>query len=332
MTAAPAPLVVLWRITERCNLGCGFCAYDRALNRTRHEASASTAETFGELLGAYQRLSGRRVLVSWLGGEPLLWSPLIEMSERFRLQHGLQLSLTTNGTRLDRPETRDLLTRLYAEVTVSVDGLGHFHDAVRGRAGLFNHLAGNVSQLAADKRAHGTGPLLRANVVLMRDNVADLPRLCHEVARWGIEEITFNQLGGNDRPEFFASNRLLPPQTDALAELLPSLQAELADRGVALRGNSAYLRRISASSRDIRLSPADCDAGRAFLFIDEKGRIAPCSFTPGDYGIALSDITDAAMLETLPARFTAQRSTRRAPGCEDCHSTQHFGKFAGAAV
>ena len=331
MIDPPKTLVVLWRVTEHCNLGCAFCAYDRALTRPRREADARTVAAFGELLGTFQHSTGRRVLVSWLGGEPLLWAPLVEVSKQYHLQHGLELSLTTNGTRLDRPEIRNLLTRHYSEVTVSVDGFQPVHDALRGRDGLFDRLARGVSQLAAEKRAHGKGPLLRANVVLMRDNATVLPQLCHELAAWGIEEITFNQLGGNDRPEFFPANRLRPAQAEALANRLPALQAELAAQGVALRGNSQYLRRISASSRDIRLTPANCDAGREFLFIDELGRLAPCSFTPGDYGIALSQITQATMLETLPAHFATQRKQRPARSCADCHSTQHFGKFAAAA-
>jgi MoaA/NifB/PqqE/SkfB family radical SAM enzyme len=328
LRALPTTLVVLWRITESCNLGCAFCAYDRALRRARHATDAQTVDGFGEVLAEYQRTTGVRVLVSWLGGEPLLWAPLAGVSEKYHSQHGLDLSLTTNGTRLDRSAVRTLLIRHYSEVTLSVDGFQPYHDAMRGRAGLFDALARSISQLAAEKRAAGSGPLLRVNVVLMRGNVGTFAPLCRELAGWGIEEISFNQLGGNDRPEFFPHNRLLPEQADEFAVRLPGLQMELAARGVTLRGSSEYLRRIAASSRDSRLSPADCAPGRDFLFIDERGRIAPCSFTTGDYGMPLAEMTGAGALMTLPARFAAQRRSRSARGCADCHSTQHFGKFA----
>ena len=47
---------------------------------------------------------------------------------------------------------------------------------------------------------------------MMRRTICDFPWLCRELASWGIREITCNQLGGADRPEFFPTNRLLPEQ------------------------------------------------------------------------------------------------------------------------
>lgn len=203
MNLPPAMLLVLWRVTERCNLGCKFCGYDRALSRSRREVRSDTVMAFGAVLSRYRREMNRRVLVSWLGGEPLLWKPLAAISAQYRRLHGLDLSVTTNATRLARPEVRAMLLNHYAEVTVSVDGLAPFHDAVRGEAGLHASLAKSLSALAHEKRLAGAGPLLRANVILMRGNVETFPALCLELARWGVEEITFNQLGGNDRPDFF---------------------------------------------------------------------------------------------------------------------------------
>jgi len=40
-------MVVLWRVTARCNLGCGFCGYDRTLPRPRREADAAVVRCCG---------------------------------------------------------------------------------------------------------------------------------------------------------------------------------------------------------------------------------------------------------------------------------------------
>ena len=324
----PPSLLVLWRVTERCNLGCRFCGYDRSLARLRREVRPDTALAFGAVLGRYRRETGRRVLVSWLGGEPLLWAPLAEISAQYRQRHDLDLSLTTNATRLARPEVRAMLLQHYAEVTVSVDGDAPFHDSVRGQSGLHASLVKSLSALANAKRAAGAGPLLRANVILMRGNVESFPALCRELTRWGIEEITFNQLGGNERPEFFPDNRLLPQQVHLLRRELPPLRAELSRLGVVLRGSAQYLERMAASSLDSAIAPADCAPGQALLFIDEDSYVSPCSFTSRDYGVPLADIDTPAALAALPMRFAALRNGQRAPACADCHSTQHFGKFA----
>ncbi len=250
------------------------------------------------------------------------------MSRAYRLRHDLGLSLTTNGTRLHHSDVRALLVEHYAEITISVDGDGAAHDKLRGKPGLYDALARAVKRLAADKRAAGKGPRLRANVVLMRHTIAGFAGLCRDLTGWGIEEITFNQLGGADRPEFFPANRLLPEQARAFSAKLPALRRELATLGVLLRGADSYLERIIASSRGELIAPQDCAPGRDFLFIDEAGRIAPCAQTPREYGVPLESIDRPAALEGLPGRFGAVLRQRRALACADCHSTQHHGKFA----
>lgn len=316
-------LIVVWRITERCNLGCAFCAYSRTLVRSRSEADPTEVRRFGRVLADFQQTTGQSVLVSWLGGEPLLWPMLAELSEHFSETLGLTLSTTINGTALAAPRVRDLIAKCFTELTVSVDGFANFHDRVRDCPGGFDALRENVRAFAAlDAKT-----LLRANTVLMRGNVADYPALCRELATWGFRELTFNQLGGNDRPEFYADNRLLAAQVSELFATLSALRTELAELGVELRGSPAYLHRIAATTYGERLPVQDCEPGARFLYIDERGIAAPCSFTTAGYGAPISEVRDVADLLALPHRFAAMRQTERLAPCLDCHSTQVFEKF-----
>src|SRR5439155_21528508 len=100
------------------------------------------------------------------------------------------------------------------EVTVSVDGVGPVHDALRGAPGLFQKIAEGVRALRrlSESRGAGAGPRLKVNTVLMRDNLDGFEALCTEVAGWGVAELTFNALGGNDRPEFYPQHRLCVEQ------------------------------------------------------------------------------------------------------------------------
>jgi MoaA/NifB/PqqE/SkfB family radical SAM enzyme len=320
-------MIVVWRVTEHCNLACKFCAYDRDLVRSRRDAEPEEIYGFAAVLRDYQAETGDRVLVSWLGGEPLLWRPLRTLSESINLEFGLRLSTTTNGTPLGSPAVRAHLLRSYAELTVSADALGQTHDQLRGSIGLFASLQRNVRLLSAEKRQSGSALRLRANVVLMKQTLPDFPALCQELASWGIEEICFNQLGGNDRPEFYSGHRLSPAQTDELAELLPVLRAQLAQVGVRLLGSRAYLQRMHASARDDRLAIAHCHPGESFLFIDETGRVAPCSFTNANYGVNVKSLTTVRDLIHLPQVFTERRQHQRASACDDCLSTHVFAKF-----
>jgi MoaA/NifB/PqqE/SkfB family radical SAM enzyme len=283
-------MIVLWRVTEHCNLACGFCAYDRRLPGGRQQTTASQIEHVTALLAEHRRSSGERLLLSWLGGEPLLWRPVFDVSRRLHREHGFDISATTNGTTLHRPSVVQAILETFCELTVSVDGLAGFHDSVRGSAGAWLRLRRAVSELAHARKRRAPALKLRANVVLMHDNVDDFAALCRELVGWGIDEITFNQLGGRDRPEFFAHHRLLPRDAHALRDLLPGLQAELATSGVRLCADQRYLQRLVASAEGTPLPGGDCRPGEQLLFIDEQGRVAPCSFTNDIYGLAVERI------------------------------------------
>jgi MoaA/NifB/PqqE/SkfB family radical SAM enzyme len=296
------------------------------VERRRRDADPGAIRVFGDVLADYQRATGDRVLVSWLGGEPLLWRPLTALTAAFT-SLGLRISTTTNGSSLRSAAIRAHLLEHYAELTVSVDGFAPFHDRVRGWKGGFAAVRRGVATLAEERRRAGRGPRLRANVVLMRDNVGDFPRLCAELVSWGIDEVTFNQLGGNDRPEFYPAHRLLPAQIDALATELPALRLRLSRDGARLCGGARYLERISSTAADRRLPVQDCDPGAEFLFISEDGRAAPCSFTVDGYGIPIGSVTSLPEFLGLRARFGAARRDERMPVCDDCPSTHVFAKF-----
>jgi len=93
-------MIVVWRITQRCNLSCPFCAYDQRVNRPRRDADAEIIQRFGAVLSEYQQESGDPVLVSWIGGEPFLFPALDRLTTYFTTELGLRVSATTNGTAL----------------------------------------------------------------------------------------------------------------------------------------------------------------------------------------------------------------------------------------
>lgn len=312
-------LVVVCKVTERCNLGCSFCGYDRALPWPRASADPEQVRALGQRLAAWRARTGRAVLVSWLGGEPLLWPPLLALAREFKHALGLGTSVTTNGTTLGSARARATVREVFDEITVSVDGVGERHDRVRGWEGGFAFLQRAMTSLARERGAGG--PLLRVNTIVMRDNVDELPTLCRALADWGVDEITWNQLGGNDRPAFFPDHRLRPEDVAHLRAIVPGLRAELAARGVILRGTEAYLDRTDASAAGRRLPVADCAPGEGFVFASLQGRLAPCSFTADELGVPATELHD------LPAAFRSARLRIPPRACEDCPSTQVFGKF-----
>lgn len=320
-------MIVLWRVTTQCNLGCGFCAYDRRLPGPRTRAPLAEIERVGALLGALQHHDGEPVLLSWLGGEPLLWPELLAASVRLRHEHGLAISATSNGTTLRQPGVRAALLDGFSELTLSIDGLAAFHDHVRGWPGGWMRLRDGVQALARSRTMQGAALRLRANVVLMRGNLDQFDPLCDALADWGIDEITFNQLGGRDRPEFFPAQALQPDDVATLADALPALRARMAERGVRLCGSAAYLQRLHASATQQALPVDDCQPGQRFLFIDEAGRVSPCSFSTDAHAVALAQLRSVEDLHALPRTYRTLRTQRPLAVCRDCPSTQVFTKF-----
>jgi MoaA/NifB/PqqE/SkfB family radical SAM enzyme len=340
LAAGPYPLIVVCRITTACNLSCSFCAFDRRLPFARTTLSRTQIERLIRLIADWQMRHGSGQgahpgaprplpgvpLLSWLGGEPLAWRDWARFSALAR-SRGLAVSATSNGSTLASAQSRARVLEHLDELTVSVDAIGGTHDALRGWPGGYRRLLAALRALA-DARAPGVRtPRLRANIVLMRSTIDGFAALASELASAGVDEISFNLLGGRDRPDFHATEAVPSASLDRLLLQLPLLRRELAQIGVTLSGDDRYAARLRASSRGQRWPVGDCAPGAQFLFVDEHGKVAPCAFTGAEYGIALDAIDS---LDELPARFAAARRARRARACDDCPSTQVFGKFGQA--
>jgi MoaA/NifB/PqqE/SkfB family radical SAM enzyme len=328
--SALPPLIIVWRVTEQCDLGCRFCEYSRHRSRSRRSTDPAAVLNFGAVLRDHAAATGRPVHVSFLGGEPLLWRPLMGVARALKHDLGLQTGLTTNGTRLMAPGVLDHLLSDYDQVTVSVDGLAGWHDACRDAPGLWQKLRDGLTTLAARKAQCGDGPLLRANTVLMRSNLLGLEALCRELAGWGVEAVTFNALGGTDGDAFYDAERLRPEHVDWLRASLPGMRERLLRLGLRLSCGAAYVDRLHRQARGQPWPVDDCRPGTQYLFVDEHGRAGPCDATTAGYGVPVSEIRTAADLADLPRRLAASRAHQRLDACADCRSTAVFGKFAEA--
>lgn len=316
--------VVVIEATTRCNLACAFCAHDQRLPHPRTALAVEPMRQFLQLLGAHASQSSERVLVSWLGGEPLLAKAVVALTEEAKDTLPLRFSATTNGTRLSEAAVRDHIRRCYDELTVSVDGLAAFHDAMRGRAGVFKALKEGVQRLAAEAPALK----LRANVVLMRHNFAEFPALCEELVSWGVQEVTFNQLGGRDRPEFYPKNRLTLEQAQQLPAMVAAAAASLSGAGIHLSYSTAYFHRILASASNEALPIRDCRPGQHYLFVNAQGRVAPCAFTTEEYGVELASLKVTSDIANISSMFAVRQREQQAPACRDCPCTNVHGKFS----
>jgi len=180
--AAPARRPLPWRqspipslrylellLTERCNLRCRHCY----LGETG-EAELPLA-TVLDTLTEFQQMQGLRVLLS--GGEPLLYRQWPELNERLP-EFELRFVLLTNGLLLTDAVIRDLKVQ---EVQISLDGLAHGHELIRG-PGTWQK---TVARLEALLKA---GMSVSVATMIHQGNLAELPRLHAWLQGLGIRE------------------------------------------------------------------------------------------------------------------------------------------------
>lgn len=108
---ARAPRVVMFGLTNACNLRCGFCSRDARAESRWDEASAF------ELLAGLARSGVLEVALG--GGEPLAFRGLDALLARLRAETPLAVHLTTNGVLLDDARLARL-GPLRGEIRVSI--------------------------------------------------------------------------------------------------------------------------------------------------------------------------------------------------------------------
>jgi MoaA/NifB/PqqE/SkfB family radical SAM enzyme len=319
--------VIVWRITQTCNMDCLFCSYSNQIDRRRDSANEEQVNRFINSLGEYKKLNNKEILLSWIGGEPFLWEPIIRLSEKLKRDFGIKVSTTTNGLMLDSKEIQDCVLDYYDEIVISLDGFEECNDMARNLNGHFEIVTKNILKLSERKREHGSNLVIKVNTILMRDNIGYFEQFCYMLLDLGVNELTFNQLGGYDRPEFYPNNRLEKQQVEAFYFNFENIKATFLELGLIIHGGENYEKRIKATTEDKKIEISECNPGSWFWFINENGYISPCSYTTYEYMYDLKNIQNINDVEKVEEEFRKERNTKLSKWCSDCHCTQVYNKF-----
>lgn len=319
--------VIVWRITQTCNMNCKFCSYSNEVKRQRSDADVDEVERVLDILGKYRENKGEELLISFIGGEPFLWKPIFKLSEKMAKEYGIEISATTNGIMLASKEVRKSIIDNFSEIVISVDGFEECDDYVRQCEGHFKTVSENIAKLAKEKKEAGSNLIIKVNTILMRRNIGQFEEFCEYLASLGVNEITFNQLGGYDRPEFYEDNRLEPMQVAQLIERLSHIRERLSQYNFIIHGSPSYLDRIQLTTEDRKNPIIECNPCSWFWFINENGYISPCSYTSYEYKYDIKNINELEDIARVEQYFRKLRQCSRSNWCEDCYCTQVYDKF-----
>ncbi|MGE5569741.1 MAG: TIGR04053 family radical SAM/SPASM domain-containing protein [Rhodospirillales bacterium] len=312
-----APFLVIWEVTQACDLACLHCR--ASAEPCRHPLELSTEEGF-QLLDEIREFG--EPLVVFTGGDPLKRPDLFELL-KYSVDLGLRTTVTPSATPLLTAEAIERFRECgVSRMAVSVDGPdAATHDGFRRVAGSFNRT------LFALEHARRIGLETQVNTTVTRMNKESLSRVAELVAAVGARLWSVFFLVATGRA--LRSDDL---DADAYEEVFAYLYELSKTAPFDIKTTEAqHYRRYVAQQRKreggAAGSPkapggsiqrqAGINDGKGFVFISHTGEIFPSGFLPVSAGNVRQDSL-GEVYRTSPL-FVALRNPDRLRGkCNIC--------------
>lgn len=275
------PLVVVWEMTQACDLACLHCRAEAQPNRHSNELTTAEARN---LLDQVAELDPGVLVLS--GGDPMKREDVYDLI-RYGCSRGIRMAMTPSVTPLMTDDAiRQVADAGLSRIAFSLDGsCPSVHDTFRGVSGSF---ARTVEVVAVARRA---GLTVQINTTISRHNLHDLPAIAEllraqDISLWSV---FFLVPVGRGR----ADQRIAPEQYEEVFELLWSLRKQVAfeiKTTEAPHYRRFVLQKIKAERRpgvarqDFRYASMNVNDGRGFVFISHTGEVFPSGFLPISVG------------------------------------------------
>lgn len=281
-----APLLVVWNITNRCNLSCKHCYQDAIRKRGPEELNRK------EKIDVVDQLADNLVpMIALAGGEPMVDPDLWSVLER--AQHrGIYVTLATNGTMLTPQNCERLQMFGVKYVEISLDSLDpSIHDDFRQMPGAWQRTVQGIKNV----QAHG----MRAGIAtcFTRDTVDQAPQMIAFAKSLQANTFVHFNFIPVGRGADMAHEDLTPDQRERLLHLLYdtleegqiSVMSTAPQFGRAcmafgdLDGMMAMGHGGSGKGRQARVVSkyiGGCGAHRCYCSIQPNGKVNPCVYMP----------------------------------------------------
>ncbi len=193
--------VVVWNVTQRCNLHCAHCYSD---SRDLPYPDELTTDQGLELIRDLADFGVPTLLFS--GGEPLMRADLFELASAARAA-GLRTVLSTNGNLIDDQAAKRIAAAGFSYVGVSLDGIGPRHDRMRGKRGAFD------AALSGIRTARRAGLRTGVRFTVHRLNRRHLGAVFNLAEREEVDRLCVYHLAYAGRGERIRRHDLEPPET-----------------------------------------------------------------------------------------------------------------------
>jgi radical SAM protein with 4Fe4S-binding SPASM domain len=215
----PRPVVV-WNCTRQCNLSCVHCYASASNHKSSEEMNTEAGKMFINDLAEF----GVPVVL-FSGGEPLLRGDFFKLVDCARKQ-GLRIALSTNGTLITRRVAEKIKDTGFAEVGISLDGIGSNNDRFRGREGAYEAALNGIRNCIA------LGQRVSLRLTITRANYFDIPRIFQLVEDEGIDRICFYHLAYSGRGSGLRNEDIDHSRTRAVVDLISERTLDMYRRGL----------------------------------------------------------------------------------------------------
>lgn len=280
------PYIVIWEVTQACDLACVHCRANAQPNRNPFELSSKAGK---RLIDEVAQMEVPVFVLT--GGDPIKRPDLFELIEHAQ-EVGVRVSLTPSATRLLTP---DIVHRLkqsgLARLAVSLDGShAAVHDAFRGMSGSFDRT------LEAIEWANEAGLPVQINTTFSRCNIDDFDRIAtliksKKIALWSVFFLVPTGRGKLDdllsADEFEAIFAKLYALSKRARFHIKTTEAQhyrryiLQQQAAARRNGAAEITDAPTKEQDtIGRAPRGLNDGKGIVFISHTGEVFPSGFLP----------------------------------------------------
>jgi radical SAM protein len=281
------PLLVIWEMTQACDLKCRHCR--ASAQPHRHPRELSAAEAFSLV----DQVADMRVPMFVLtGGDPLKRSDLHAIIQYAR-RRSVKTSLTPSATPLlTREAVFELKESGLMRLALSLDGsTAQLHDGFRGVAGSWRRT------LDAIEWSHEAKLPVQVGTTVTRHNIHDLDNLVEllssvKVVLWSVFFLVPTGRGQ-------ASDLLSPEEHEAVFAKLYAASKRVrfhikTTEGQHYRRYVLQQRAQAAQSGTpiadlIARAPSGVNDGKGFVFISHTGEVYPSGFLPISAGNVLRE-------------------------------------------
>jgi radical SAM protein with 4Fe4S-binding SPASM domain len=212
--------IVIWNCTRKCNLNCVHCYGSAGGTDPAGVLNTEQAKSFIRDLADFDV-----PVILFSGGEPLLREDIFELA-KFAREEGLRTVLSTNGTLVSEDMAREIKYADFAEVGISIDGIGARNDKFRRKKGAYEAALQGIQNCVA------LGLRVSLRLTITTYNHTEIPAIFDLAETEGVERICFYHLAYVGRAGSLIGNDLNHAQTRAVVDLICDHTIDLYKRGM----------------------------------------------------------------------------------------------------